>query len=189
MVQFYFCNLLQFIFLHATPLKYTSPRSCALLWSLWSEIQGVLLWLTPWPNTEGQIIQTQVPFFSICLANCCCEMMFWLTICTTIWRAPRWCVPARSSLFSLWGQVCLLLHAGYYRWCPLPSVRCCCVCCRVWFVTCILLGVWSPIIKLRQDYPHHPQLQVGCHSSFMACPPAMAAHAGPWHCLNAECQG
>ncbi len=40
------------------------------------------------------------------------------TNCTTIWRAPCWCVPARSSLFSLWGQVCLILHAGYYRRAP-----------------------------------------------------------------------
>lgn len=40
-------------------------------------MQGVPLRLTLWPNIEGYISQTRVPFFSICLANRCCEMMLW----------------------------------------------------------------------------------------------------------------
>ncbi len=145
---------------------------------LWSEMQDVPLGLTLWPNTGGYIRQIQKPFFSICLTKCCCEMMFF-------W-ADELHYDLKGPMLVCSSQKLIILTLGS----GVPPPKCQMLLCLLSDLICHLYPPWgrSPIIKLWQDYPHHPQLQVGCHSSCMARPSATAAHTEPRHCLNAECQ-
>ncbi len=163
------------------PLKYTSPRSCEVKCKMSTEVD-------PLTQHWGYISQTRVPFFSICLANRCCEIMFWAYDPHYDLKGPTLvCSSQKLIILTLGSGVldtpCWLLQA-------VPPPKCQMLLCLLSDLICHLHPPWgrSPIIKLRQDYPHHPQLQVGCHSSFMARPPATAAHAEPRRCLNAECQ-
>lgn len=178
----FFTIILPLIFL-VVPLKYTSPRSCEVKCKMshWG-------WPSD-PTLGGYIRQTQVPFFSICLTKCCCEIMFfWADEMHYDLKGPTLvCSSQKLIILTLGSGVfdtpCWLLQA-------VPPPKCQMLLCLLSDLICHLYPPWgrSPIIKLWQDYPHHPQLQVGCHSSCMARPPATAAHAEPRHCLNAECQ-
>jgi len=102
-------------------------------------MEGVLLLLTPWPN----IGQTRVPFFSICLANRCCEMMFWRTIHTMIWRAPMLVCSSQKLIIltlgsGVLGTSCWLLQA-------VSPPKCQMLLCLLSDLICHLHPPWGPV--------------------------------------------
>lgn len=112
-----------------------------------------------WPSDltlGGYISQTQVPFFSICLANRCCEMMFWVYDPHYNLKGPTLvCSSQKRIILTLGSGVldtpCWLLQA-------VPPPKCQMLLCLLSDLICHLHPPWGqfPIIKLRQDYPHHP---------------------------------